>query len=637
MAGPDLSKITAPAAPVQSGPDLSKVQTPLGPDDGFRVPHEAGSFSDYFDSASAGLARGTAQFAGLPGSIYNMTGDANDWVMDKFGLGNVEALKAGKVPEIFTGSGLQSKLADISEGRTEYRGKTAGSHFIGTASEFVPGAFTGPGSLATKLVLRAAVPAIASEGAGNLAESKFGPDSGWTQAARIAGATIGGLGGTGISNGVRRLVTPVEEAANPIRQAAVDALRKRGIQVTAGQATNSPKVMGWEADTHAGQALAGDNPESGQIADFTKGAMQYIGSKSPIVTSKALKDSETAIGQAFDVALQGVDVIPSARVVRQVDDITADYLMNAPASVQTGLPAHVSSTIKQAAQNGTPIPATAMDKWRQSLGSILQSDNAAVKDTAYRLRDAIDNALDDAVTATGETWRTDLLGQARMYYRNFLAISGALKLTGQNKEYGLIGMLHPNDLMQSLVRQGAKATKNGTRGEIADYAKNAALVLKKLPAQGKHGLLRSAFDMTGLPGAIAGSYAGAQMLAQMGNFSPLTAALATGAAVATPLYKQIQKSIGSQAMRPAMQKYFENGLMQGSVPYAAPNLSGAMVDDRAARKSGGRVGAAAGIGADRLIRAAEKARKALGTSTEPLLNTPDHTVASALEVANRSI
>ena len=54
-------------------------------------------------------------------------------------------------------------------------------------------------------------------------------------------------------------------------------------------------------------------------------------------------------------------------------------------------------------------------------------------------------------------------------------------------------------------------------------------------------------------------------------------------------------------------------------------------------KSGGRVASQAGSEAERLIRSAEKARKALGMSTEPLLQTPDHAVASALEIANRSI
>jgi hypothetical protein len=38
-----------------------------------------------------------------------------------------------------------------------------------------------------------------------------------------------------------------------------------------------------------------------------------------------------------------------------------------------------------------------------------------------------------------------------------------------------------------------------------------------------------------------------------------------------------------------------------------------------------------------LVRAAERAKKDLGRSTEPLLSQSDDAVAHALEVANRSI
>ncbi len=60
-------------------------------------------------------------------------------------------------------------------------------------------------------------------------------------------------------------------------------------------------------------------------------------------------------------------------------------------------------------------------------------------------------------------------------------------------------------------------------------------------------------------------------------------------------------------------------------------------DERIGRKSGGRVGGDHMVAADQLVRAAERAKKELGRSTEPLLNQSDDAVAHALEVANRSI
>ena len=59
-------------------------------------------------------------------------------------------------------------------------------------------------------------------------------------------------------------------------------------------------------------------------------------------------------------------------------------------------------------------------------------------------------------------------------------------------------------------------------------------------------------------------------------------------------------------------------------------------EPRAERKSGGRVDSHEAE-ADRLVMAAERAKRGLSAHTEGLLNTPDDAVASALEIANRSI
>jgi len=85
------------------------------------------------------------------------------------------------------------------------------------------------------------------------------------------------------------------------------------------------------------------------------------------------------------------------------------------------------------------------------------------------------------------------------------------------------------------------------------------------------------------------------------------------------------------------------GRLEGAVgsipapPAIATNALSQIGDDRIGRKSGGRVGGDHMVAADQLVRAAERAKKELGRSTEPLLNQSDDAVAHALEVANRSI
>ena len=84
------------------------------------------------------------------------------------------------------------------------------------------------------------------------------------------------------------------------------------------------------------------------------------------------------------------------------------------------------------------------------------------------------------------------------------------------------------------------------------------------------------------------------------------------------------------------------GRMQGAVnsipapPSAATNLLSQIGEDRQGRKSGGRV-SSHDAAADQLVRAAERARKGQSAQTQVLLNQSDDAVASALEIANRSI
>lgn len=81
------------------------------------------------------------------------------------------------------------------------------------------------------------------------------------------------------------------------------------------------------------------------------------------------------------------------------------------------------------------------------------------------------------------------------------------------------------------------------------------------------------------------------------------------------------------------------GRIGGAVPQissAIPNALVALEGQREGRKSGGRVGSHE-VEAGRLVMAAERAKKGLSAHTEGLLNTSDESVASALEIANRSI
>ena len=67
-------------------------------------------------------------------------------------------------------------------------------------------------------------------------------------------------------------------------------------------------------------------------------------------------------------------------------------------------------------------------------------------------------------------------------------------------------------------------------------------------------------------------------------------------------------------------------------PYSGSRFAGG----RIGRKSGGRV-TDAGSAAEKLIAAAEKAKKGHSDTTSPLLDVPDEAITKALAIANEKI
>jgi hypothetical protein len=83
------------------------------------------------------------------------------------------------------------------------------------------------------------------------------------------------------------------------------------------------------------------------------------------------------------------------------------------------------------------------------------------------------------------------------------------------------------------------------------------------------------------------------------------------------------------------QQTLEKALQRAQQFGAGPLEAAPFASQRTERKSGGRVDAKAA--AEKLIRAAEIAKKNIGKQTETILDAPDEHVVQALAVANRQI
>ncbi len=125
----------------------------------------------------------------------------------------------------------------------------------------------------------------------------------------------------------------------------------------------------------------------------------------------------------------------------------------------------------------------------------------------------IDDATDAALSSAGRADDLGLLREARVQYRNFLAVEDAVSKAGPAAATGVVS---PAPLRSAIVRsQGKRAYVTGRGTETAELARAGAGVLDTaptvLPSGARHvpeittaGLAAGGAYAAGLPGAIAG-------------------------------------------------------------------------------------------------------------------------------------
>lgn len=160
---------------------------------------------DLKNAATYGLSHGATGLLGLGGDAGSLIGKGVDYLGGAAGISpdTMQTIKGvtksalesnpitGGATALLNGpssSDLQSKLESVTGPMTP--AQTVPGQYLQTAAEFLPAAIGGPEGLATKLLTRVAVPALASETAGQLTKGTAAEPY-----ARVAGALAGGVAG----------------------------------------------------------------------------------------------------------------------------------------------------------------------------------------------------------------------------------------------------------------------------------------------------------------------------------------------------------------------------------------------------------------------------------------------------------
>jgi hypothetical protein len=146
------------------------------------------TLTDVAKSGATGLAEGAIGLAGLPGNMSTLLNKGIDYGLNKLGV---------DTPQSYSNPTGTDAIQKGIEGLTGpfYQPQTTAGKYAQTIGEFAPAAIGGPESLATRLLTRVAVPAVASEAAGEAAQG-----TGFEPVARIGSALIGGAAGAKLAN-----------------------------------------------------------------------------------------------------------------------------------------------------------------------------------------------------------------------------------------------------------------------------------------------------------------------------------------------------------------------------------------------------------------------------------------------------
>lgn len=420
--------------------------------------------------------------------------------------------------------------------------------YVSTAGEFAggAGALAGPNAMLRYGV----VPGVASEAAGQATEGTPFEPYARTAAALAAPVAVGAIG-----KGAQAVISPSAGQISPNRQAAVDLLRREGVQPTAGQVVGGQAAEAQlyrEAATTAGRARADK-----ALEDFTSAVMTRAGSPAGTkATADALEEAASRIGGVFDDVVKNVNVSPDPSGLVNFSAALKTYRDLAPKDTAPQILENVNAQLVTAFRSRKPIPAETVKTWRSTISKLTKSPDQATREAAVDAVEAIDDMIEGALTAAGRPQDIARLGEARNQYRNLLAIESAAQRADVD------GIISPLALRTALLQQGRRRYVQG-KGDLAPITRAASDILSPLPQSGTSPRISAGQIFSGAAGGT-----GAGLGAVGIGIDPLTATALGAATAAAPVLRNQFLSSGPG------QRYFQNQLLGEFGPIVDQRIMG---------------------------------------------------------------
>lgn len=495
--------------------------------------------ADIAASGISGIGRGVADLAGLPGTLSDLFNDAATWGLSR----GYEAITGEQAPDgsffgrqqlprsVFSGQDARQGLSAITGGASDYQPQTTAGRYASTVGEFLPGAAAFGGASPANLARFGVLPAVASEGAGQLTEGSTMEPYARTAAALIAPA---------IPAIASKAISPFAGRISPERQSAVDYLRSEGIEPTAGQITGNRNLLARESEL--GGVRAADMMDD-QARAFTDAAMRRAGG-SGLADEVGMTAINDRLSQGFrDVSARNT-MQADAPMLRDMVDTLREYNRVLPSEQKTILGNIASDIGERIRAGGGKMSGQDYQMIRSDLGKRAHNARVSNPELAEAFR-GIRNSLDDAMARSVSPEDAATWANLRREYGNMKVLEKASTGGG---EKAALGTISPAKLRQAAMsgRQGQYA--RGT-GDFDQLARSGSAVLAPLPDSGTATRLnaRTIGGIGAAMGAGGGFMVGSPMAAMGGAIAGTALPAAAGRALmSSPVQSYLVNQVAPQ-------------------------------------------------------------------------------------------
>ena len=377
------------------------------------------------------------------------------------------------------------------------------------------------------------------------------------------GAAVGGLlaGGAAALNKIRQ---PFQTSRETQKLARV--LEKEGVDLTAGQKTNSERLRYYEAELGGAKAA---NMMEKQAEQFTAAALKRAGIKSNRATPEVIDKAFTSIGKEFDDLAVRNPLRPDTQLMNDLTAVVDDYqslLGQNAAPVISGTRDAIKNFMKSGAMTGEQFKTMRSDLASKARATTSPELKIALNDLIEVLDDGMKRNIAQLNPADVGKWEN-----VRRLYRNMMVIEQAATGAGQNAAQGLIS---PSQLRNATIQKQTRRAYARGKGEFASLARAGEGLLKALPQSGTAPRTFARNVGAGLPtliGSVAGSPAGAGGMLAGGLLGMVAPRVAGAGLMSRPVQAYLSRR-GGAAISPEIARRLaaEGGLLGADALLGSP-------------------------------------------------------------------